>query len=149
VEFEVLGSHRDLDGAEYLSCFDPKNVYVEVRLYLRKEDKDLYKEGDLIKGDIGSWKAYPGINKGYYKISPWTVSHAGTKPEHEPALFPTHKGSFLPKTEWEKQYKDCAWCTTPLLAEDDNEFTTGGQCLCPACAKDAAVAEQAGITLLH
>lgn len=142
VLLELLSIHTDKSGNEYLSCFDRKRPYNSIRLYLNQDATLRNFVGEDIYGDITTCITSPSEGT-YYKVSPWTAKLAAPEfdvEEPPKKVFPTASGSFVNKKEWEIQYNQCSWCTSNLFAEDDNRFTTQGECLCPACANTPSVA---------
>ena len=143
VLLETLAINTDEHGNDYISCFDSRFPFRNIRLYYRKLDVISQFVGEDIYGDINSHVYVPG-NEGYYKVSPWSVSLAIPRPDKEessPEVFASSNGTFLNKQHWESVHKSCAWCTANLFAEEANRFTTDNECLCPSCAVDEQVAQ--------
>ncbi len=141
VILETLGLKTDSRGGEYIICFDKNKEYVEIRLYLKKDDPLNELIGEDIKGDISSYVSCQGTpSRGYYKVSPWTVQLAfpTTKVEE---LYTTHNGAIVNEEVWKEKYKACAWCSSPLFPENENRFTTSGDCLCPGCSQESEVTQ--------
>lgn len=152
---EILASSVDSNGAKYLSLFDPKYPYVDIRVYPRKNDEDLFEQvGMDITGDINGWsQADKKAIRGYYKVDPDSVMLI---PESVPTfeqqvkelladddvdtdLFPNHRGHFVSVKEWKLMYPTCAWCSDAPQPENGNRFTTGGECVCPSCVRNPEV----------
>lgn len=159
VRFEVYSKLKDECGAEYMCCFDEENPYFDVRLYLNQNPEFEHAIGGYITGDISSHEVR-GEAK-YYKISPHTVkmevqdAHITTHSSIEESikemlkkddLYPTHLGGFVSRREWDRLYKNCAMCISPVHAEHDNRFTRGGDCICPECATTDLV--RSSVTLI-
>jgi hypothetical protein len=139
VLYEVLCTRADdKTGAEYAVLFDELNPYYEVRLYLRPDDHGIRAHvGKTLRADVSKHVA---DGRGYYKVSPHTVSlihevEAGSSS----GLYPTASGTWVDKKTWESIHQSCAWCTSPLDADEENRITSGGECLCPGCASDPQV----------
>jgi hypothetical protein len=158
--FEILCERMDGNGGRYLALFDPKEQFIDIRLYPCKADQYLFDmEGEDIIGDITEFsKADAKALRGYYKVSPWTAKLVIPSPEEglltkafnaaisddsedENQTTMDHRGKLITKKEFEMQYSSCNWCSSPLDFNDKNRFTTGGECLCPACAKDPQVTQ--------
>lgn len=163
-KFEILCERTDGNGGRYLALFDEKEQFVDIRLYPCKQDQYLFDmEGEDIIGDISEFSRQdPKALRGYYKVSPWTVKLVITAPqegllakamdqafkdaigddsEAENETTMDHRGKLITKKEFEMQYSSCNWCSSPLSFGDRNRFTTGGECLCPSCAKDPEVTQ--------
>lgn len=163
-KYEILCSRHDGNGGRYLALYDEKEPFIDIRLYPCKSDLHLFDmEGEDVIGDITEFsKADPKALRGYYKVSPWTVKLIIPTPEKgllEKAMDAAfqdaigddsdddtqttmdHRGKLITKKEFEMQYSSCNWCSSPLDFNDKNRFTTGGECLCPACAKDPQVTQ--------
>lgn len=143
--FEILLACRDGNGGRYLSLFDEKEPNVDIRLYPHKDDWELLDmEGECLTGNIQSF-ANKGqdstAQRGYYKVSPWSVEYA--KPlaigDDDEMTVIDHKGKLITETQFKQAYPTCGWCSANLSILDKNRYTTAGDCLCPACAKDAGV----------
>lgn len=151
VRFEVYQKMTDKHGAEFLCCFDEENPYFDVRLYLNQNPEFEHAIGGYITADVSSYVS--GKDNGYFKVSPWTVKievqdahltqKGGTieqavkemlEDDAHDGLFPTHLGTFVSRKEWDRLYKACAMCVSPVMADDANRFTRGGDCICPGCA---------------
>lgn len=161
--FEILASHTDSHGAKYLTLFDPKRPYVDIRLYPRKLDAVFFEHvGEDITGCIGSYDLTDRkAIRGYYKVSPDTaflknaeisnpVREAIQKeldeafalaPDEPEETFMNHRGHLVSESEWKRTYGNCEWCNDPLNPLDRNRFTTGGQCICSQCVKDPELTE--------
>lgn len=143
VKLELLTLVTDtMTGAEFISCFDANEPFLDIRLYVHKDDYFRDFLGEVITGDVSGWMQRG--NKGFYKISPHTaklliepVGH----PNVDLHIYPTHKGTFVSKKEWEDTYAVCGWCSMSLSAEDANRFTSAGECLCPGCASDKEITQ--------
>jgi hypothetical protein len=96
--------------------------------------------GCEIIADVNGWGASgstPG--KGYYKLSPHTFKILPPKDEEEEETIVGPTGKLITKSEFEKEYSQCEWCTTALEFNGNNRFTTSGQCVCHDCSKDPQV----------
>lgn len=153
-----LGEKRtDVHLASYMPCTDAENPDAKIRLYLNRGDELVWKKGFIVKGDINTYLTAEG---GYYKVTQSSVV-LGTLEEQvnfddkmgrflpmdkkdldskkvieltsKRAKFVDHKGHKLTKEEFEKEYPTCAWCSADIVAEEANELTKGGDCLCPSC----------------
>lgn len=139
---ETLSVGTDEYGGKYVSCFDPDRQYYEIRLYAKPKDPIW----DLIGCDIianpSGWSSIgstPG--KGYYKLSPHDFKICPPKEEEEEESILGPTGKKITKSEFEKEYQQCEWCTSPLEFGGNNRFTTSGQCVCHSCSKDPQVLE--------
>jgi predicted glutamine amidotransferase len=147
--FEILCEKRDANGGRYLSLFDANEPYIDIRLYPCKQDEVLFQlEGSDIQGRVTSFDSTDGgALRPYYKVSPWTVKYDATLAEANiPDVVMDHLGRLVTAKEWNKNYIACAWCSSGLNHLEDNRFTAGGDCLCPACAADEKVTEN--VTLI-
>lgn len=141
--FELISINVDREhGGEYVLLFDPEHPYKEVRLYLKpKEGDDLRahaRKGGTITSKVSQFCQRDG--RSYYKASPWDVKLIPISEPKLSTVYPTHKGVWVSEKEWQQQYPSCNWCTSPLFPADaGNRFTTGGECLCPDCAKDPEI----------
>jgi predicted glutamine amidotransferase len=136
---ELLNITKDQAGEKYIACFDPEREVYEIRLYA--DDKNMVWEmiGEDIIADIQGYNSggrAPG--RGYYRVNPdnFSICVPDVEPEGK-IVGPT--GKFITESEFKKQYDGCAYCSAPLIFGDVNRFTTGGECVCPACAKNPEV----------
>jgi predicted glutamine amidotransferase len=141
IKLELLQDAVDVDGADYISCFDAAAPYKEVRLYPRKDDTEVWEHiGGEIYGDISGWTAGKVPGKGVYKVGvdsfkiiPRAVVVAVT------VKGPT--GADLTEEAFYKRYPTCSWCTSPLVFGDANRFSTACEAFCPGCATNKDVLE--------
>jgi hypothetical protein len=146
---ETLNEAKDQHGSSYIACFDPMRPYFDVRIYA-KPDSPLWDTiGCEVYGDVSGFNSggvTPG--RGYYKITPHnvrviapttTVATPIVKEEEEEPSLMGPSGKWITKSQFEKDYAACDYCSVSLIFGDVNRFTTGGQCVCPTCAKDSEV----------
>lgn len=145
VVLELLDPVTDSRGATFMPCFDKENPMFDIRLYVHRTDMICQLAGEEITGDITGYM-HVG-SSGYYKVSPHTWKMHFEDIEDTPVTYKTHTGASVTKEEWDKMYQNCAWCSSPLNAEDSNKFSGGGDCFCPSCAKDDLVTSN--VNLLH
>jgi hypothetical protein len=145
ITFECLGVTKDAFGGVFVLLFDEVNPYYEVRLYLGKEDGDIKDHAEAMGHLVGNVSNYVPNGKGYYKVSP----HSVTLLEEVVDTYPTHQGDQATKEEWEKKYKFCDFCGNNLFAEDLNRFTTKGECFCPDCVKKPEVKDCVTFVTVH
>lgn len=147
--FELLKGQRDGNGAMFISLFDPLEPYIDIRLYPHKTDVFLFDcEGSEIIADVSEYcTADTTALRGYYKVSPWTVSLSGTTLEQVTVeeRFADHRGTLITEIEWKEQYSLCSWCSELLDPINRNRFTHGGDCLCPGCSTNSEVLESVNL----
>lgn len=136
VLFELRSKAKDENGGIYFSCVDPTNKQFIVRFYVNRREEYRFEVGDLVQADVNQWK------DGYYKLSNSSVSlieiPSDTEAEDE-LKYADCKGNLLSKKDWKRKYSDCAWCSSPLDPDDDNEMSKDGNVICPACASEEEV----------
>lgn len=142
IKLELLQDAVDLDGADYISCFDSLNPYKDVRLYPRKDDTSGIWEhiGNEIVGDISGWSAGKVPGRGVYKVGvdtfkllPVVVKITET--------FKGPTGVDLTEEMFYKRYPACSWCSSPLVFGEANRFSTACEAFCPGCATNKDVLE--------
>lgn len=146
----------DVHLAPYMPCTDAENPEAKIRLYLNRGDELVWKKGFIVKGDINTYLTAEG---GYFKVTQSSVVLGSLEEQvnfddkmgrfqpvdyaketskviemvSNKAKYLDHKGHKLTKEEFEKEYPTCAWCSADIVAEEANELTKGGDCLCPTC----------------
>lgn len=140
VRLEVLGEGVDMHGARYISCFDPANPNLQLRLYISAREAFSRYDGRIIIGTIGKYHMVSGtVSKGYYKIE--FSSH---RLEKEEKLYPNEHGELIEEEEWVEKFGTCQWCSTNIFPDEVSiRFieTNGKECgaLCPECVADEEV----------
>lgn len=143
--FEVLCACRDGNGSQYVSLFDTNEPTIDIRLYPQRLDWALFDmEGVEITGAISQFcnKGHDSTaDRGFYKVSPWTICYPGAIGDDEEMTVMDHKGKLITETQFKQAYPTCSWCSDTLSILNKNRYTTGGDCLCPSCAKDPQILE--------
>lgn len=147
--FETLCACRDGNGGRYLSLFDPNEPNIDIRLYPHKLDWVLLDmEGEEITGAVQSYcnkGTDHSAERGYYKVSPWTVSYEGAIGDDEEMTVMDHKGKLITETQFKETYPSCGWCGDALSLLNKNRYTTMGDCFCPECAKNEDVTQHVNL----
>ena len=146
VRFEITAYKTDIYGAAYIALMDLKHPALNVRLYLKKNDPIKHMVGREIIADIGSHTMKKG--EGFiFKANPFNVVICPEKPDDSNYLI--YRGAnnkLFNKKEWEDRFPNCAWCFTPLYADNPtNRITSENDCLCGVCTLNADAVE--GVTL--
>jgi hypothetical protein len=143
VFLECLALKIDRHGARYIVCFDPQMRANQIRLYLRRDDKDNYFLDKDILATVGP-KIADGMEGLYYKVEHSTVRLANValieKPEEtEGKYFYDARGRLLEKKAWLEKFNACAWCTGWVNPEKSNRFTKSDDIICHECAEDSEI----------
>lgn len=141
VTVEVLSVNRDEYGTAYLSCYDPENPTLTLRLFLNRKDKAEKYLGKEIVCNIGKFFYKPGNREGYYKID--YSSHRFTKQEVDPQdqLYLNTDGELVSMDKWMAKHGECCWCTANVWPHEKHRFTKNLEVLCGACCEDKEIAQ--------
>lgn len=139
VVLEVIGEGKDAHGARYAICVDDLFPYTEVRLYLKKNDKNLV--GKVITANIGQKVNVPDA-RGFYKVEyntfrivvPENTYHVGVE------------GTLLSSSAWEKKHGICCWCNGDVPAVSKHRFTVSGESVCESCLADPEIINNTSFT---
>jgi hypothetical protein len=136
VELETMGRMLDSFSAPYIACFDKGHPDYEIRLYVQQLKTQILEDEGQIAGSISGFVSNPRTpGTGYYKVAPLSVV---CRDEEDPVgaddvLYMNHAGRLVNKEDWKHQYKACGWCSLDLDPEEENQFTTSGDCICASC----------------
>ena len=157
----ILEEEEDTRGIKYLSLRDVKYPLEDIRVY-PGVGKFEFQIGDVVIANIHHFVSVP---ERYYRINPDQLRKSTTEQQveydkleaelfangtlasvieeqkEEPKLY-DHRGYLLSKSEWEKKYPNCDWCTSDIDPDDAHNFLSkGGNILCPSCSKDPSVTQ--------
>lgn len=142
--FELLDEKTDEFGKKFIPCFDGKEPFKEIRLYPTYDASPLWGFiGGEVQGDIELWQPHKAIGKGHYTVKPSSVrclvmpEHSGAAKEEEE--WTSNHGITYTKSEFDKKWKSCGYCSSPLIFGDKNKASTSGECFCPDCCNHPEV----------
>lgn len=152
--FEIIGKVGDPKKGGYfvLESVDFENT--SFRYYPLTTEVRKFEFNDIIVADVTRFVA---DKVPYYQIAPQTVKYATEdeiivyedkwskarneeiSPKEEMIL--DHKGMLITRTEWEKRYHSCAWCSVSIDLDGDEDIllTREGDVLCGGCANDTDI----------
>lgn len=133
VVFEIMEGRADRDGSKFLTLFDKNHPYKEIRVYPKVSDEIWDFVGGECTGDISGYAQHDMTpSRGYYKVSPHSITILAVVPEHHDDV-----GGSRKRTKWQ----ECAFCSDPIQLGAGNKFSTKGECFCPSCAVNPQVIE--------
>lgn len=145
---ETMNAAKDSKGRDYISCFDPKRQYFDIRLYAPPGSGLWDTIGcDIFADVMGFFQEPKSPGRGYYTLNPMTACVMAPLEEKEPEELKLMgpSGKWITEKDFKVAYPSCAYCSDNLVFGAYNRFTTGGECVCPSCSKDPAVLEMVSL----
>lgn len=158
--YEIISADVDCHGAQFLHCFDPLSPYLNVRLYVKPEDKILNDVGKFIKADVKDIKLHPSEGT-YYKLNRDSVKYATVeeaaaaeelivdaviKEQEDEAdnvpfspLYTNHRGVEISEDAFYANYGCCAYCDGHVDPQYKFKFTVSGEAVCHECVANPEI----------
>lgn len=152
LQIKSLVNH--IKGLSYFMCHCPETKDDNIKFYPNKEHLSQISVGDWIEADINNYATPEGIAtvdvRSVRKIdmeqkekSKDTKRNILTLPKRsadKDPVFKNHKGVYVLRAAWLKQYGECSYCTTNIDPEKDEfTMTSDGECFCESCSKSEDV----------
>lgn len=159
--YEIISVDVDCHGSQFLHCFDPLFSWLNVRLYVKPDDKIINQVGKVIKADVKDIKLHPSEGT-YYKLDRDSVKFANTEEtiafdeivdatiqkEQEDAdnrpfdpVFTNHRGVEVSEEVFYANYGCCAYCSGVVDPHYKFKFTVSGEAVCHECVADKEVSQ--------
>lgn len=158
--YEIISADVDCHGATFLHCFDPLAPYLNIRLYIKPDDKIINDIGLIIKADVKDVKLHPSEGT-YYKLGRDTVKPVSTieaeavkslteeliakdleeEEDNTPfdPVFVNHRGVEITEDVFYKSYGCCAYCDGHVDPHYKFKFTVSGEAVCHECVSNPEI----------
>lgn len=155
IELDLESLDTDVNGANYIHCFDSAEPYIAIRLYYKKGEDIREKIGQSIIADIKDIKITKDEGT-YYKVGRYTIKQvpadiaAVTKSvvddlrddipfEFGDPKVNDHRGRPITVEEFQSTYGSCACCTGYTDPMKGFKYTMAGDAICHECASDKEI----------
>lgn len=127
---------KDKDDSLYVNLFDDLHPLYEIRYYFTERNKLFERIGDLIHANIGAAsRNSDGVF--IYRIDESSIKY--TKKEHNQLT--DEAGNVYTRDEFNKEFHDCIWCSSPLMFDDENRLVSKGIGVCPSCTDNTELSQ--------